>query len=55
MLGLQGVKGSLESEADADLCILKEVFEDGHSQLVLDEAWKFGKRVWRAEETKTAM
>lgn len=51
MLGLEGVKGSLEAEADADLVILSEVIEDGgYSRLVLDEVWKFGKRVSRSEE-----
>lgn len=45
MLGLKGVKGSLEPDADADLAIFTEVKENGTTQLVLDEVWKFGTRV----------
>lgn len=45
MLGLEGVKGSLDAGADADLVIFTEESEDGTSQLVLDEVWKFGTRV----------
>ncbi|KAF7559960.1 hypothetical protein G7046_g4200 [Stylonectria norvegica] len=46
MLGLQGIKGSLEAGADADLIILSdEIAEGGHSRLVLDEVWKFGRRI----------
>lgn len=59
MLGLQGVKGTLESGADADLVILSDSFgsqdEVGGSSefLVLDEVWKFGERVLdSADESK---
>lgn len=51
MLGLQGVKGSLESGADADLVILSDGYErqgevrGTNEVLVLDEVWKFGERV----------
>lgn len=51
MLGLQGVKGSLESGADADLVILSDGYESQgevrgtNEVLVLDEVWKFGERV----------
>ena len=45
MLGLEGVKGSLDADADADLVIFSEEMEDGASQLVLDEVWKFGAKV----------
>lgn len=45
MLGLEGVKGSLDADADADLCIFSEAKEGGASQLVLDEVWKFGSKV----------
>ncbi|RCI15958.1 hypothetical protein L249_2737 [Ophiocordyceps polyrhachis-furcata BCC 54312] len=41
MLGLQGIKGTLEPGADADLVVLSEV--DG--KLELDEVWKFGRTV----------
>ncbi|UPK91139.1 hypothetical protein LCI18_002074 [Fusarium solani-melongenae] len=56
MLGLQGVKGTLDSGADADLVILSEnAVSQGevggaYHQLVLDEVWKFGERVSRAEK-----
>lgn len=46
MLGLTGVKGTLESEADADLVVLSE--ENGREgrKLVVDEVWKFGAKVF---------
>lgn len=49
MLGLQGVKGTLDAGADADLVILSEEthMQGGSSQLVLEEVWKFGTRVSR--------
>ncbi|KAM5346644.1 hypothetical protein ACJ41O_009649 [Fusarium nematophilum] len=55
MLGLQGVKGTLESGADADLVILSEEFQsqgegEGARRLVLDEVWKFGERVSRSNQ-----
>jgi N-acetylglucosamine-6-phosphate deacetylase len=50
MLGLQGVKGSLEAGADADLVILSDVAHDGSRRLILDEVWKFGSRVHRADK-----
>lgn len=48
MLGLEGVKGTLDAGADADLAIFSEEKQDGSSQLVLDEVWKFGTRVSRS-------
>ncbi|KAH7019282.1 N-acetylglucosamine-6-phosphate deacetylase [Ilyonectria destructans] len=50
MLGLQGVKGTLDAGADADLVVLSEETVGGCRRLVLDEVWKFGQRVCRAEE-----
>lgn len=47
MLGLEAVKGTLAAGADADLVIFSEEKQDGTSQLVLDEVWKFGTRVSR--------
>ncbi len=47
MLGLQGVKGTLDADADADLVIFSEDTSSGCSQLVLDEVWKFGTRLYR--------
>ncbi|KAI1487600.1 N-acetylglucosamine-6-phosphate deacetylase [Biscogniauxia mediterranea] len=54
MLGLQGVKGCLDDGADADLVVLSEKHNnsynpDGHGlqrELVIDEVWKFGTRVF---------
>lgn len=47
MLGLQGVKGCLESDADADLCVLsEEVDGEGLRKLVVDQVWKFGGCVY---------
>jgi N-acetylglucosamine-6-phosphate deacetylase len=43
VLGLQGVKGTLEPGADADLVIFGT---DSHTSLVVDEVWKFGRRVY---------
>lgn len=56
MLGLTGVKGSLEAGADADLVIFSEeevAAADGGGgsvQLVADEVWKFGSRVFHKSD-----
>lgn len=51
MLGLQGIKGSLEAGADADLVIFsEEKDEDGAPRLAIDEVWKFGSRVYHKSE-----
>jgi N-acetylglucosamine-6-phosphate deacetylase len=47
MLGLQGVKGSLESDADADLVVLEEEVDGGGKRrLRIDQVWKFGSLVF---------
>jgi len=47
MLGLGGVKGCLDSDADADLCIIsEEVAPDGQKKLLVDQVWKFGTKVF---------
>jgi len=51
MLGLQGVKGSLDAGADADLVILSEEVEGTVTKLVVDEVWKFGTLVSSREES----
>ncbi|KHO01759.1 N-acetylglucosamine-6-phosphate deacetylase [Metarhizium album ARSEF 1941] len=56
MLGLQGIKGSLDPGADADLVIFSEqesVTGSGSKQLVLDEVWKFGSLLHTADHVKT--
>lgn len=51
MLGLGGIKGSLDPGADADLVIFSEETDaDGHPRLSIDEVWKFGKRVHHRDE-----
>ncbi|KAH8599014.1 n-acetylglucosamine-6-phosphate deacetylase [Bisporella sp. PMI_857] len=47
MLGLSGVKGCLDSDADADLCIIsEEIGSDGQKILKVDQVWKFGTKVY---------
>lgn len=47
MLGLKGIKGSLQEGADADLVVFSEnVNAHGGSELVIDEVWKFGTQVF---------
>jgi len=45
MLGLHTVKGTLDAGADADLVVLSEAANDGRTELVVDEVWKFGVRI----------
>ncbi|AEO58969.1 carbohydrate esterase family 9 protein [Thermothelomyces thermophilus ATCC 42464] len=47
MLGLEVVKGCLEAGADADLVVLSENNDEGgRRELVVDEVWKFGVRIF---------
>lgn len=50
MLGVDGVKGCLDAGADADLVVLSERGSEkedgGRRELVVDEVWKFGVRVF---------
>ena len=51
MLDLQGVKGCLDSDADADLTILNEEIDSrGIKTLRVDQVWKFGSKVFDREE-----
>lgn len=51
MLGLKGIKGSLDAGADADLVIFSEEQDaDGANRLVIDEVWKFGSRVYHKSD-----
>ncbi|KAL4872165.1 hypothetical protein BDV12DRAFT_151208 [Aspergillus spectabilis] len=51
LLGLQGVKGSLDSGADADLIVLSDE-EDSYSgkTLVVNQVWKRGSKIWDLEK-----
>ncbi|KAI9741567.1 MAG: hypothetical protein M1818_004373 [Claussenomyces sp. TS43310] len=49
MLGLTGVKGSLHEEADADLVVLSERVDGDRRDLVVDQVWKFGTKVFDVE------
>ncbi|CAJ2505457.1 Uu.00g128510.m01.CDS01 [Anthostomella pinea] len=46
MLGMQGVKGCLDDGADADLVVLSEGLGQDEAELVIDEVWKFGTKVF---------
>ncbi|KAJ2894762.1 putative n-acetylglucosamine-6-phosphate deacetylase protein [Zalerion maritima] len=48
MLGLQGVKGTLDGDADADLVVLSAEKDGAAVKLVVDEVWKFGARVFKS-------
>jgi N-acetylglucosamine-6-phosphate deacetylase len=51
MLDLNGVKGCLDSDADADLTILSEEVDlNGFKSLIVDQVWKFGSKVFDKEE-----
>ncbi|KOS17281.1 putative N-acetylglucosamine-6-phosphate deacetylase [Escovopsis weberi] len=55
MVGVKGIKGTLDAGADADLVIFSEEEEEGKpSRLVLDEVWKFGTRVHREKSGSKA-
>ncbi|KAL2062817.1 hypothetical protein VTL71DRAFT_5889 [Oculimacula yallundae] len=47
MLGLSDVKGNLKGDADADLVIIDETIdESGKKNLIIDQVWKFGSKVF---------
>ena len=46
MLGVQGLKGCLDDGADADLVVLSEVQNGNRRELIVDETWKFGSKVF---------
>ncbi|OQE31779.1 hypothetical protein PENSTE_c001G04137 [Penicillium steckii] len=50
LLGLEGVKGSLDSGADADLVVLGET-DDPYSgaTLTVDQVWKLGEKIFDSE------
>lgn len=46
MLGMEKTKGTLNSDADADLLVLSEGLDaSGRKELKVDQVWKFGKLV----------
>jgi N-acetylglucosamine-6-phosphate deacetylase len=45
-LGLDGIKGSLDEEADADLVVFSEKEVEHGKDLVVDQVWKFGSLVY---------
>ncbi|KAJ9198280.1 CAZyme family CE9 [Paecilomyces variotii] len=49
MLGLEGIKGSLESGADADLVVLSDTTDPfSGPTLAVDQVWKFGSKIYDA-------
>ncbi|KAJ5936425.1 hypothetical protein N7454_005060 [Penicillium verhagenii] len=51
LLGIEGVKGSLESGADADLVVLGEKEDPfSGSTLTVDQVWKFGVKIHDSEK-----
>lgn len=50
MLGLQGVKGSLEAGADADLVVLGESGDADGPILTVDQVWKFGVKIYDGDK-----
>lgn len=51
MLGLQDVKGSLKADADADLLVLDAIEGgDGKRSLNVEQVWKFGTKVFDADD-----
>lgn len=54
MLGLKGVKGSLEPDADADLLVLDTVegLKDGRRELRVEQVWKFGTKAYDTSDDK---
>jgi N-acetylglucosamine-6-phosphate deacetylase len=52
MLGLEDVKGTLNEGADADLVVLDlQETVVGEKKLVVDEVWKFGRKVFDRTDT----
>ena len=49
MLGLANTKGTLSSDADADLVILNEREDANGRTLTVDQVWKFGAKVFDRE------
>lgn len=53
MLGLEGVKGTLDSGADADLVVLGETMDPySGATLTVDQVWKFGVKIYDSGSQK---
>lgn len=53
MMGVSGVKGTMDCGADADFVILSESKkENGSSCLAVDAVWKFGTEVFNGGDGK---
>jgi N-acetylglucosamine-6-phosphate deacetylase len=51
MLGLEGIKGSLQGDADADLVVLGETTDaENGSTLTVKQVWKFGVKIFDVEK-----
>lgn len=56
MLGLEGVKGCLEAGADADLVVIEEIEREGRRELVVEQVWKFGVKLFdKSEEVENGV
>jgi N-acetylglucosamine-6-phosphate deacetylase len=52
MLGCNGTKGTLACDADADIVVLNDqVDANGEAMLIIEEVWKFGKKVYDISES----
>ncbi|KAI9934410.1 hypothetical protein ASPWEDRAFT_30792 [Aspergillus wentii DTO 134E9] len=55
MLGLQGIKGTLESGADADLIVLDDILDPySGPTLTIDQVWKLGVKIHDTEKGTAA-
>ncbi|OXV07171.1 hypothetical protein Egran_05064 [Elaphomyces granulatus] len=51
MLGLEGIKGSLQGDADADLVVLGETIDaENGPNLMVKQVWKFGVKIFDTEK-----
>jgi N-acetylglucosamine-6-phosphate deacetylase len=55
LLGLQGVKGSLDSGADADLVVLSEEDDPYSPALTVCQVWKRGVKIHDTDKGVTSM
>lgn len=53
LLGISGTKGSLDAGVDADLIVLHEETNEDGKQLIVNQVWKFGTRVFDRSHTES--